>query len=261
MPGMEWRFLDTGYADGARNMAIDEALLDSVRLGESPPVLRVYRWSPPTVSLGKNQAATDDLVTTAASLGLGVCRRPTGGRAVLHEGEFTYSVVGSSRHGFAESIDQAYAQIGVPLSDTLTRLGVRHSQPGGAQVRGDGSAVSCFASLARADLAVSDQKLVGSAQARRGDSFLQHGSFLVRPDPDHWQALFGEAALVGATSLWDLAGREFSWEDWVSALQTSFAAAFNVRFRFATLSEAEGARADAAYDRWALGTPVVVTEA
>jgi lipoate-protein ligase A len=250
---MEWRFLDTGYADGAMNMAIDDALLDSVRQGQSLPCLRVYRWSPPTVSLGKNQAATDDLVATAQALGLGVCRRPTGGRAVLHEGEFTYSFVGSSRHGFAESIDKAYAQLSVPLIDTLTRLGVRHGQPGGAEVRGEAGAVSCFASLARADLSVSDQKLVGSAQARRGDSFLQHGSYLVRPDLDHWQALFGEAALLGATSLWDLAGSEFPWEDWVSALQTSFSAAFGVRFRFGDLTADEWERAQAAHARWQIG--------
>jgi lipoate-protein ligase A len=247
---MEWRFIDSGYADGAMNMAIDDALLDSVRLGTSMPCLRVYRWAPPAVSLGKNQVATDEMVATARSLGLDVCRRPTGGRAVLHEGEFTYSFVGSSRHGFAESIDKAYAQLSVPLSETLTRLGVPHSQPGGAAVRGEASAVSCFASFARADLAVSDQKLVGSAQARRGDSFLQHGSYLVRPDLDHWQALFGVEALVGATSLWDLAGSEFSWESWVSALQTSFAAAFGVRFRFDRLTDDEVARAQAAYDRW-----------
>jgi lipoate-protein ligase A len=250
---MEWRFIDTGYADGAMNMAVDDALLDSVRLGQSLPCLRVFRWAPPAVSLGKNQEATDGMIATAADLGLGICRRPTGGRAVLHEGEYTYSIVGSSRDGFAETIDKAYAQVSVPLMDTLTRLGVRHSQPGGAAVRGESSAVSCFASFARADLAVSDQKLVGSAQARRGDSFLQHGSFLVRPDLDHWQALFGEAALVGATSLWDLAGREFTWEDFASAIQTSFAAAFGIRFAFSELTADERERAAAGRSKWLVG--------
>lgn len=254
MTAMEWRFIDSGFADGATNMAIDDALLDSVRLGDAPPCLRVYRWAPPAVSLGRNQEATDMLKAQAQSLGIDVVRRPTGGRAVLHDGEFTYSFIGSSRQGFAESIDGAYAQLAVPLIETMTRLGVRHGHPGGREVRGESSAVSCFASFARADLAVSDQKLVGSAQARRGDSFLQHGSFLVRPDTEKWRVLFGEAALVGATSLWDLAGHEFPWEDWVSALQTSFAAAFGVRFRFDALTDAEQNRAATARERWGIFT-------
>ncbi|MBC7543425.1 MAG: lipoate--protein ligase family protein [Candidatus Sericytochromatia bacterium] len=251
---MEWRFIDSGFADGATNMAVDDALLDSVRQGISPPCLRVYRWAPAAVSLGRNQAVTDLMCEQAQTLGIDIVRRPTGGRAVLHDGEFTYSFIGGSRHGFAESIDGAYAQLAVPLIETMTRLGIRHGHPGGREVRGESAAVSCFASFARADLAVSDQKLVGSAQARRGDSFLQHGSFLVKPDTEKWRVLFGEAALIGATSLWDLGGQAFPWEDWVSALQTSFAAAFGVRFRFDHLTADEQDRASAAHARWAVFT-------
>lgn len=251
-----WRFIDTGFADGALNMAVDDVLLDSHRQGLSPPVLRIYRWQPAAVSLGKNQAPATEMVATARAHGVDVVRRPTGGRAVLHDGEFTYCFVGSTRFGFAETIDRAYAQLAAPLADTLTRMGIDHGHPGGADVRGDTKADSCFASFTRADLAVSEQKLIGSAQARRGDSFLQHGSLLVRPNVRLWQALFGLEALMGATNLLALAGRNPSWAEWCEALKRSFEAAFDVRFDVGGLSAAEAALAEERRASWQIDGPL-----
>lgn len=247
---MDWRFIDTGFAEGAMNMAIDDALLEQHRTGHSPPILRVYRWDPAAVSLGRNQQPDETMAATARAHGVDVIRRPTGGRAVLHDGEFTYSFIGSTRFGFGESIDKAYAQLAAPLAATLASLGIAHGAPGGATVRGDSGAASCFASFTRADLAVSEQKLVGSAQARRGDSFLQHGSFLVRPNVRLWQALFGTDALMGATNLLALAGRNLGWEEWVAALSARFAEAFGITFSPGALSPDEQALAVARRSRW-----------
>lgn len=252
-----WRFIDTGFADGALNMAVDDVLLDSHRLGQSPPVLRVYRWQPAAVSLGKNQSPATEMVTTARAQGVDVVRRPTGGRAVLHAGEFTYGFVGSTRYGFAETIDKAYAQLAAPLADALTRMGIDHGHPGGADVRGDTKADSCFASFTRADLAVSEQKLIGSAQARRGDSFLQHGSLLVRPNVRLWQALFGVEALMGATNLLALAGRNPRWGEWVEALKASFEAAFGIRFAVGGLRDDEVALAAERRAKWLVDDALV----
>ncbi|HLM68541.1 MAG TPA: hypothetical protein VK358_13475, partial [Longimicrobium sp.] len=104
--GTPWRLLDTPPAPGAWNMAVDEALAQSVRAGE-PPVLRVYRWSPPCLSLGRNQPSGGYDRDEIRRRGLDVVRRPTGGRAVLHHRELTYSV--AAAEGVLGGPRQAYS--------------------------------------------------------------------------------------------------------------------------------------------------------
>src|SRR5215510_8965643 len=90
----QWRFLQTGSADAARNMALDEAMLLLHDTGLTPPTLRVYSWDTPTLSLGYAQNAAQDVELAACQqYGVAIVRRPTGGRAVLHDQEVTYSVV------------------------------------------------------------------------------------------------------------------------------------------------------------------------
>jgi lipoyl(octanoyl) transferase len=179
LPSMRWHFLSTPAADGARNMALDEALMRrAARTGDA--VFRVYGWSAPTLSLGRNQRARgayDEPV--ARSLGVGFVRRPTGGRALLHHHEVTYSVtmpLADSRQARA-----AYAFINQLLLDGLTRLGVparmataTASIPPGLR--------PCFDVPAEHEIVVGNRKLVGSAQWCRGGALLQHGSILVRDD-------------------------------------------------------------------------------
>jgi lipoate-protein ligase A len=92
-PAGRWRLITSGYGDGPRNMAVDEAILEAVAAGESPPTLRFYAWQPPCVSLGYRQPANVVDVERCAAAGWDVVRRPTGGRAILHVDELTYSVV------------------------------------------------------------------------------------------------------------------------------------------------------------------------
>ena len=121
-----WRFLNSGRADGATNMAVDEAILEGVGRGSSPPTLRVYAWEPPTVSIGHSQKASIELDLEACGRwGFDVVRRATGGRAVLHAGELTYSVVGSSGEPpLGGSIAESYQAIANGLLLGLTELGV-----------------------------------------------------------------------------------------------------------------------------------------
>lgn len=95
-----YRFINTGVQDAALNMAIDEAILLSHLRGEVPPTLRVFRWSQPAISLGRFQRAEREIQTAACEeAGIELVRRPTGGRAVYHRDEFTYSFVSSRAHG------------------------------------------------------------------------------------------------------------------------------------------------------------------
>ncbi|CAA9349520.1 MAG: Lipoate-protein ligase A [uncultured Gemmatimonadaceae bacterium] len=184
-----WRLLRTDPADAATNMALDEALLDRAReTGEA--VLRVYEWAAPSLSLGRNQSAAGWYgARRAAALGVAVVRRLTGGRAVVHARELTYSVTAPVVAG--EPLRESYARINAVLVRALRRLGVAAEVAAarGATPRPD--AAPCFEAPTAGELVVRGRKLVGSAQWRDDGALLQHGSVLVDDD----QALLAELAL------------------------------------------------------------------
>lgn len=191
-PPATWRFLDSGAADGVTNMAVDAALLDHARAtGDS--TLRVYAWSVPTLSLGRHERTRGRF--DAASLrraGVGAVRRPTGGRALLHDHEVTYSVTAPVR---GDSLTASYHAINALLIEALGRLGVaaREAEVRGAPLRPLGA--PCFAEPNRGELvAGAGGKLVGSAQWRDGDALLQHGSILLENDQGRIQALATDRA-------------------------------------------------------------------
>ena len=175
-----WRTLVSRPGDGAENMATDEALLERARTsGEC--VMRLYEWARPTLSLGRNQTARGHYdLDRARSLGVDFVRRPTGGRAVLHHRELTYSVTGPvSQLG---SLRESYARVNRLLVTALERLGVPAAvapAAGRAPVPG---LSPCFDNPGEGELVVGRQKLVGSAQWRDEEAFLQHGSILVDDD-------------------------------------------------------------------------------
>ncbi len=189
--GVAWRLLvDPEPADGPTNMAVDQALLKAAARG-GPPSVRLYRWSSPTLSFGRNQPArglydTDD----AARRGIGLVRRPTGGQAVLHDDELTYAVVapipvvGKPR--------TAYASINGALVEGLRRLGVNADLAGGGagaeEAAGPRAGAgpqsrdwmsACFRRPERGEVVVRGRKLVGSAQRMESRTILQHGSILL----------------------------------------------------------------------------------
>ncbi len=173
-----WRFLDTGAGNAAMNMALDEALLLSHEAGTTPPTLRVYSWSAPTLSLGYAQSTAKEVHRDACRhLGIGIVRRPTGGRAVLHDHEVTYSVVmPTTTVDGPSALTEQYRQIGLALAAALRQTGLPvHLERPHRQNPGQRSP-ACFAALSRYELSATGRKLVGSAQKRRRHALLQHGS-------------------------------------------------------------------------------------
>jgi lipoate-protein ligase A len=163
-------------------MALDEALATTVRNGEG--VIRLYRWDPPTISFGRNQPASGRFDRSIArATGIDFVRRPTGGRAVLHDREVTYAAIFPKRA--LGSVRSAYARIHAGLARGLSRLGVdaRVVGPEEGQVLPP-DAGPCFRAPAPGELVVGGRKLVGSAQVRIGDGLLQHGSILVAGSQD-----------------------------------------------------------------------------
>ena len=241
-----WRLLLHAPSDGAWNMAVDEALLESC-LGspEAAPTLRLYGFAPPALSLGKSQPAADVRdVRMLERLGLGLVRRPTGGRAVLHEHERTYAVIGRlDRPPFAGGVLGTYRVIAQALELGLREAGVdaRVSSPApiARAAHAPRRAAACFGALSTHELSVGGRKLVGSAQLRRGGAFLQHGSIPWRLDATRLARLLGEA--VDAQRLADLerAAPGLTPEKLDAALVSGFARSFGVELVPGSLTESE----------------------
>ena len=176
-----WRLLRDGARDAAENMARDEALLDSAERG-SPPTLRLYAWTRPTLSLGAHQPGSDADLDACRRLGVDLVRRPTGGGAVLHDAELTYAVAARVGQGpFPASVIGVYERIAAALVAGLEGLGVSAES---ARAEGAGrSPADCFARPSSREILVAGRKLIGSAQVRRRGAFLQHGSILIAFDP------------------------------------------------------------------------------
>ncbi len=193
-PGtITWRVLSHGAQDGARNMALDEAIARAVEAGTVAPTVRFYAWNAPTVSLGCLQAAREAVEREACErLGVRIVRRPTGGRAVLHDDELTYSVcVPLDRSWAGLSVGESFRRIGEGLVAGLRRLGVTATlAKAGAALAGPAQAGACFQTPRMPAVLAAGKKLVGSAQRRSGGAILQHGSLLLGVDLGLHQAVF-----------------------------------------------------------------------
>ncbi len=207
---------------GWRQMAADRALLD-LAVREGVVVLRLYRWDPSCLSFGAHEPAARRYDRERiAALGLDTVRRPTGGRAVWHARELTYAVVGPERV-FGE-LREAYLTIHRILADALRRLGATPDLAPDPERAAPLDAGPCFARPAGGEVLVSGSKVVGSAQVRLGDGFLQHGSILLEDD----QALVGTVereptAPGGGTPLARALDRPVGWADAAAAVTDAFA--------------------------------------
>jgi lipoate-protein ligase A len=172
-----WHLLLTPPARGAWNMAVDEAMLASIGRGDSLPTLRLYAWSPACLSLGVAQPYADVDFARLRTRGWDVVRRITGGRAILHTDELTYSVVGPTNHPIlVGSVLESYNRIARALLTAVRALELPvEMKEGKADENGKSNPV-CFEVPSTYEITVDEKKLIGSAQARRKDGVLQHGS-------------------------------------------------------------------------------------
>lgn len=192
-----WYFINSGKQDPAYNMALDEALLDWHSEGLIPPVIRFYQWKPATLSIGYFQRVNRDVDLEAIKeMGLGFVRRPTGGRAVLHDKELTYSVIVSEDYPeMPKTVTEAYRVISEGVLQGFRELGLRaeFSVPESEQQKLDlnqpKSAV-CFDAPSWYELIVEGRKVAGSAQTRQKGVILQHGAILVDLDEDMYIKCF-----------------------------------------------------------------------
>lgn len=163
---VEWRLLKTGFNPAAYNMGVDEAVMESVSSGASPPAVRFYGWSPPAVSIGYFQSLTEEVdLDECGRKTVDVVRRITGGGAVYHDKELTYSLIAPEKF-FPKDVLESYRKICAGIVSGLRDLGVRAE----------------FTPLN--DITVSGRKISGNAQTRRKGVLLQHGTILLEVDVD-----------------------------------------------------------------------------
>ncbi|MET3574783.1 biotin/lipoate A/B protein ligase family protein [Bhargavaea ullalensis] len=193
----KWLFINSGPQSPSYNMALDEALLDLHSRGVIPPVIRFYEWNPPTLSIGYFQEAEKAVdLDSVRRQNFGFVRRPTGGRAVLHDRELTYSVIVSESHPLMpESVTEAYRVISAGLLQGFRNLGLdaELAVPAGREereaLRKPKSAV-CFDAPSWYELVVEGRKAAGSAQTRQKGVILQHGAIPVGLDLDKLVSVF-----------------------------------------------------------------------
>jgi lipoate-protein ligase A len=249
-----WRLLVDPPATGAWNMAVDEALLDGVAAGSAPPTLRFYQWAPPCLSLGYFQPF--DVVDVAGCLRLGVdvVRRPTGGRAILHDRELTYSVTLPLRLlGDNGAVLPSYHRLSLALERGLKRLGAPVVlAPESAAQSGPDHGPVCFDRPSAHEILLDGRKLVGSAQVRRATAILQHGSILIEPRIDRLLACLWlpdapdariEDGVAGLAEVGDFDPARIA-----GALADAFAEEFGVRLVPGRLGPDERRAADALFD-------------
>ncbi|MBV8300846.1 MAG: hypothetical protein JOY68_02865 [Candidatus Dormibacteraeota bacterium] len=218
-----------GAAGGATNMRTDTELLDRCAAGEIAGLVRLYWFEPPCLSLGRLQSLDDVDLTRCEQDGVDVVRRPSGGRAVLHDQELTYAVVcRDDDPRFGGRVLQACERIHAVIAEGLRRLGVETvAQCTPKDLRTTTAAIArladCFARPSAHELVdAQGRKLVGSAQARRGAALLQHGSILL--DPPRAAVYLRRGPVAPATGgIRSILGRQVQREELIEAVNAAFA--------------------------------------
>jgi lipoate-protein ligase A len=252
-----WRLLITPPARGAWNMAVDEAILEHIGRGASSPTLRLYAWTPACLSLGHAQPFADVDRTRLKERGWEVVRRATGGRAILHTDELTYSVIAptneprvagsvlESYNRLAQALLRVVYDLGLPveIKDEVAQNDILRNNP------------ICFEVPSTYEITVHGKKLIGSAQARKKEGVLQHGSLPLAGDLTRiCQALVFEnesarqeasqRLLERATTIESALGRGVSWESAAQAFIHAFEAQLGLSLERGELSESESKRAE-----------------
>lgn len=194
-PRSAWRLLVTEPTLGAWNMALDEAILESVSSKLSLPTIRLFFWQPPCISLGHAQSCKNLDLESIEKHNWSIVRRPTGGKAILHTDEITYSVIAPTDDVRVKgAILDSYRSIARVLLETLKCLGIQANADN--VYAGDQASRHkpvCFETPSNYEITVNGKKIIGSAQMRRSEVVLQHGAI----------PIFGDLTRINDAILWE----------------------------------------------------------
>jgi lipoate-protein ligase A len=252
-----WRLIYTPPARGSWNMAVDESILEHIHCGESIPTLRLYAWNPPCLSLGYAQPFSDVDVMRLKQRGWEIVRRATGGRAILHTDELTYSVTApTDEPRVAGTILESYNRLAGALFAAVQELSLSvEMKEHGPKPATQNLNPVCFEVPSTYEITVKGKKLIGSAQARKKEGMLQHGSLPLTGDltricdalifkDEAARAIAAQRLLDRATTVESALSRVVDWETAAQAFVRAFEAQLDIKFELGGLSASESARAD-----------------
>jgi len=253
---MNWRLLITPPARGAWNMAVDESILEHIGRNESIPTLRLYAWTPACLSLGHAQPFADVDMPRLKQHGWEVVRRLTGGRAILHTDELTYSVIAPSNEPQVDgSVLESYNRLAQALLLAVKSLEIPVEIKEGKASENATPNPICFEVPSTYEITVNGKKLIGSAQARKKEGVLQHGSLPLTGDltricqalkfeNESARIIAGQRLLERATTIESALGKGVSLEKAEQAFIHAFEAQLGLSFEQGELSVSELKRAD-----------------
>ena len=252
----QWRLLITPPARGAWNMALDESILEHIGRGESTPTIRLYAWEPACLSLGHAQPFADVDMNRLQARGWEVVRRITGGRAILHTDELTYSVIAPNDEPvISGTVLESYNRIAQALLLAVKNLELTVEMQESEPSDNPSSNPICFEVPSTYEITVDGKKLIGSAQARKKEGVLQHGSLpLIGNLARICEALAFESEcaradasrrlLARASTVESALGRAPSWKTAAQAFIHAFEAQLGINAKRGELSESESRRTD-----------------
>ncbi len=255
MTRTQWRLLLTDPLDGPLNMAIDQAIMEAVSANRVPPTLRFFAWEPACLSLGYMQSIQDVDLARLTLAGWDIVRRMTGGRAILHTDELTYSVaVPTDDPLVAGGIVDSYRRLSAALVEGLRSLGVVPEADKRAAGHNSANGPVCFEVPSHYEITVGGRKLIGSAQVRRFGAVLQHGTLPLWGDlaricdvlvfaSEQERQRARERVLERAITLEQAMGRIVSWHEAASAMAEGFRRVFDLDLQETSLSDDEYRRA------------------
>ena len=251
-----WRLIIDSPNQGTWNMAVDEAILESVSQKLQPPTLRLYDWHPYTLSLGHAQPFSDVDTQALAEKGWDVVRRPTGGRAILHADELTYSICAPQDDPHVSgNVLESYRLLSTGLLKALELAGIQADSKlkDEAEKRNAANPV-CFQYPSDYEITYRGKKLIGSAQARRNRGVLQHGAIPLNGNidrivtvlsfPDEYARETARIRLIEhATTVSEILGQEASWETLAQCMIEGFNKALNINLMQSNTTSIENSRA------------------
>jgi lipoate-protein ligase A len=256
-PLQQWRLLVTPSSSGAWNMAVDEKVLESVEQNMALPSLRLYAWEPPCLSIGYAQPSSDIDFARLSAHGWDWVRRPTGGRAILHTDELTYSIITPlSDPRVSGGVLESYQRLSRALLTALRSLNIHaETHPINQLGRNQRFGAVCFEVPSNYEIVVQGKKLIGSAQARRKNVMLQHGTLPLYGDltritqvlafsDEQERSAAATRLLSRATSAENILGTKITWQDAVQAFIVGFQSELNLELIPSELSENETKRVE-----------------
>jgi len=257
----QYRLINHDELEASANMAIDEAILmnciNCCRERSRPfPTLRFYKWQNPTLSLGYHQKLEEINIDECKKNNIDIVYRPTGGKAVLHKDELTYSFIGRNTD-FGNTLFEIYKQINEALAIGLNLLGAN------VEVYQENKEAyfntsACFRVATQADLCHKQKKLGGSAQLRRDNFFLQHGTILIKRDIDILKKILNlkdgeyEDLLKTTISLEEILNRPIRWTEVKDAIISGFEIHFKNTFFSDELNNYESGLINSLKDRFVI---------